>query len=60
MGVTFILASFAPSVLQRFGVSEKTSLMLAFVFGVTLFWMLVMYWMWAFVEGENRRRNQKQ
>ena len=59
VGLSVILTTFLYDVLLWFGVSERTTVGLTVVFGGTLYWMLVMYWMWAFVEGENRRRNKK-
>jgi len=53
---TLIASSFLYRLLVWSGVSERTGFGLAIVFGVTAFWLLSIFFMWAAMEGENRRK----
>jgi hypothetical protein len=54
--VAAILTWFLHALLSWFGVSDGLKLALSTIFGVTLFWLLAMYGIWAGIEGENRRK----
>ncbi|AZL57655.1 hypothetical protein EI545_01625 [Tabrizicola piscis] len=54
--VALIASSFLYRLLSWFGVPDRAGFSVALVFGVTTFWLISMFWMWAAMEGENRRK----
>ena len=53
--VAAILTSFLHTLMGWLGLSDGLKLALSTVFGVTFFWLLAAYGVWAGIEGENRR-----